>query len=333
MQEAPLVAMGGAWDKDLRAHLVRSDPVAEKESSVRGPGPTAQGHPVDRPAALGQLRTSDPRTSPGALRERLQEDGYLYLRDCLAREAVLTARRELLSLMAEEGYLAAQTPPDDAIPGPKADRAVLNGIAQRSAALTSVLYEDRLPALCEALVGEPVRHFDFSWLRAYAPGPGTPPHMDSVFMNRGSQRLLTAWVPLGDVDLTLGGLAILENSHRLDHLITTYGAEDVDKYCSNRPGAEEAQRQNTLLWNGALPEDPISLREKYRRRWLTADFRAGDVVLFTMNTIHLGLDNNSDRIRLSVDCRYQPAAEPVDPRWIGENPSAHGTRSKVGVIC
>jgi ectoine hydroxylase-related dioxygenase (phytanoyl-CoA dioxygenase family) len=157
--------------------------------------------------------------------------------------------------------------------------------------------------------------------------------MDSVFMNRGTKRVLTAWVPLGDIDLTLSGLAILEHAHRLEHLIATYGAEDVDKYCSNRPGAEEAQKKETLLWNGALSDDPMSLREEYGRRWLTAEFRAGDVVLFTMNTIHMGLDNNSERIRLSVDCRYQPAADPADPRWIGENPSAHGARSKVGIIC
>lgn len=307
----------------------------DTESGSRGPAPTAQGRPIDTtPAALGRLRTSDlAATSPGELAERLLEDGYLYITDCLAREAVLAARREILSRMAEEGFLAEGTLPDAALPAPKANGTLLTEIARHSAALQSVLYEDRLPALYEAIFGEPVRHYDFTWLRAVPPGQGTPVHMDTVFMNRGSKRVVTAWVPLGDIDLTLGGLAILEHSNRLEHLISTYGAEDVDKYCSNRPGAEEARKQNGLLWNGALSDNPISLREDYQRRWLTAEYRAGDLVLFTMNTIHMGLDNNSDRIRLSVDCRFQPAADPADPRWVGENPSAHGVRSKVGVIC
>ena len=68
-------------------------------------------------------------------------------------------------------------------------------------------------------------------------------------------------------------------------------------------------------------------------RWLTGDYRAGDLLTFSMHTAHLGLDNNANRIRLSCDIRYQPASEPADPRWIGADPSAHGSRSKVGVIC
>jgi hypothetical protein len=60
--------------------------------------------------------------------------------------------------------------------------------------------------------------------------------------------------------------------------------------------------------------------------WVTlvnADFRVGDVVIFTAYTMHASLDNVSDRIRFSVDARYQLRSEPIDERWIGEHPMAH----------
>jgi hypothetical protein len=68
-------------------------------------------------------------------------------------------------------------------------------------------------------------------------------------------------------------------------------------------------------------------------RWLTGEFRAGDLLTFSMYTVHASLDNQSKSIRLSSDTRYQLASEPVDERWIGENPIAHGLAAKRGRIC
>jgi ectoine hydroxylase-related dioxygenase (phytanoyl-CoA dioxygenase family) len=75
------------------------------------------------------------------------------------------------------------------------------------------------------------------------------------------------------------------------------------------------------------------LRRSLGGRWLTAEFSAGDVLLFDVFTIHASIDNHSDRIRLSTDTRYQRASQPVDERWIGENPPAHGAAGKRGRIC
>ena len=61
--------------------------------------------------------------------------------------------------------------------------------------------------------------------------------------------------------------------------------------------------------------------------------RAGDMLVFSMFTVHTSLDNHSDRIRISSDTRYQLASEPVDERWVGENPPAHGPSIKQGMIC
>ena len=52
-------------------------------------------------------------------------------------------------------------------------------------------------------------------------------------------------------------------------------------------------------------------------------FNAGDVLIFGMWTMHGSVNNTTDRWRLSSDTRFQPASEPVDERWVGENPIAH----------
>lgn len=298
-------------------------------------GLTAHGRRLEPGSdTLGELRSSaDAVGSIDELRSRLRDDGYLYLPEFLNRDNVLEARHEVVCKMADGGHLAEGSAPDEALPGPRSGRAMLSGIAKGSASLMSLLYGQRVLGFYEALFGEGVRHFDFTWLRAYPPGPGTSPHMDSVFMNRGSTRVLTAWVPLGDIAYELGGLAILEDSHRLDDVIREYGSQDVDSYCNNRADAEASAAKEDQLWDGAFADDPVALGKALGLRWLTADFKAGDLLTFPLYTMHTGRDNMSRQIRLSADARYQPASEPADPRWVGPNPSGHGRESKVGVIC
>jgi ectoine hydroxylase-related dioxygenase (phytanoyl-CoA dioxygenase family) len=84
---------------------------------------------------------------------------------------------------------------------------------------------------------------------------------------------------------------------------------------------------------GWLSNNPAKLRNALGGRWLTAEFRAGDVLIFSIYTVHASIDNKSDRVRLSSDSRYQLATEAVDERWIGENPVGHGPNAKRGMIC
>ena len=164
------------------------------------------------------------------------------------------------------------------------------------------------------LGGEP-RAFDYLWIRTVRKGGGTGCHYDVVYMGRGTHRLYTAWTPLGAVPLSDGPLLVLENSHRLEELKRTYGALDVDR-----------DRENNPYGGGWFSRNPAEVQRRFGGRWLTAEFQPGDVLVFTMFTLHCSLDNASPvgRIRLSSDSRYQLAAEPADERWIGEDPIAHG---------
>jgi hypothetical protein len=51
--------------------------------------------------------------------------------------------------------------------------------------------------------------------------------------------------------------------------------------------------------------------------WVTADYRAGDVLLFHSLTVHAGKQNHADALRLSADFRYQSVHEPVVPASLG----------------
>ena len=58
--------------------------------------------------------------------------------------------------------------------------------------------------------------------------------------------------------------------------------------------------------------------QKPRSHWVTAElYEAGDVVCFTMKTLHTGIRNaTASSLRLSADVRFQPASAPRDERWV-----------------
>ncbi len=287
-------------------------------------------------AAFGELRRSDDCADDGtALGARMQEDGYLYLPGLLDVEEVLAARREITGRLAAGGAMDPQHEPMDAIYGAGANITVGHGPTLPGTPLFQLLYEGRMMAFYERFLGGPVRHYDFTWLRVVKPGLGTYPHTDIVYMGRGTFNLFTAWTPLGDIPLDVGGLMILEQSHRQADKLRNYLQRDVDTYCTNHPDAEliESGHKQWQDWDGRLSSNPATLRAKLGGRWLTTEFKAGDVLTFGMATVHASLDNQSNRLRLSSDTRYQLATEPADERWIGDNPVGHGPGGKQGRIC
>jgi ectoine hydroxylase-related dioxygenase (phytanoyl-CoA dioxygenase family) len=208
-------------------------------------------------------------------------------------------------------------------------------LAQDNPALDRVLYAGPMMEFFTRFLGGPVLHYDFTRLRAVSPGLGTQPHCDIVYMGRGTRRLFTAWTPLGDIGFDQGGLMILEDSPRQADRLRKYLNSDVDSYCTNGPfaAAIESGQRGWTKFTGGLSKDPVSLRAKLGGRWLTTEYAAGDVLIFSVTTVHASLDNPSNRIRLSSDSRYQLASEPADERWIGANPIGHGHAGKRGRIC
>ncbi len=104
------------------------------------------------------------------------------------------------------------------------------------------------------------------------------------------QDMFTCWVPLGDVPRTLGGLALRPGSHH----------------------------------SASVRPRPL---DRLERGWLTADYAAGDVLVFHCMTTHAALPNREGRLRFSGEYRWQLADQPAPRRVvIGPNGREIGSR-------
>lgn len=283
--------------------------------------PVLEGRPLTAAAAMTDSSALLP--DGPSLRAQLAEDGYLFLRGALDRGEVLAARREVLERMAEVGEIA--TPAEAALPTGRSRRSELHpdlGAFWRSVsegpAVRRAVQGEHARRVAAVVLDDAVRPFDFIWLRAMIAGRASPLHFDHVYMNRGTDRVVSIWIPLGDVTVADGPVAVVENSHSFGDLVSRYRGHDVDRDPS-RPGH--------------VAESARAFLEERQARLLTADFRAGDLCLFGLFTLHGSIDNASPsgRVRLSADTRWQPAGEPMDERWSGPDPKGHGGRGYGGL--
>ncbi|MGV3618477.1 MAG: phytanoyl-CoA dioxygenase family protein [Fimbriimonas sp.] len=288
-------------------------------------------------AAFGWLRDSrDVVGDPAALRARMDADGYLFIPGFFDREEVRAARMAVCEELWRDGVLDPAFSMEEAVAKEGVEMYFRPDIANGSPArkvLERVIYGDRIMDFYADLLGGPATHYDYTWLRTIAPGKGTYPHCDVVYMGRGSRNVVTAWTPLGDVPLHIGGLIVVEGSHRDEGLRNGYCRMDVDTTCTNRERESELNAAGFPGF-GALSFDMRETRQRLGGRLLTCpEYRMGDLLTFTIYTVHGSLDNHSRHVRISSDSRYQLATEPLDERWVGENPPAHGGAMVKGMIC
>ncbi len=298
------------------------------------------GHALDMADdKIGLLRdSSDAAENVPELRRRFADDGYLYMKGYLDRDEVLAARATLTAGLAAAGVLDPAHPTIDGVCQPGAGYVFKPELTNNNPAVQNLLYSGRLPEFYRQFYGEEIRHYDFTWLRAIGPGKGTNPHCDLPYMGRGTHGHMTCWLPYGDISFELGGLMVLEGSHKRMDLLENYIYRDVDSYCANKP--EQVKNATTgskgfgWTFSGTLSHNPPVLRNKFNGRWLTTEFQPGDFITFGMFLVHASLDNRTEnRLRISSDARYQRASEPIDERWIGLNPPGHTTAGKKGRIC
>lgn len=249
--------------------------------------------------------STDLLADPAALRARAEELGYLFFRGLLPPEELATVRRRFLKVLDRRGWLAGDADLNDGIVDARAfaaePREVLDfcGVGVGADAYRDIqhieefhrlAHHPNLLGLFATLFDAPVLPHPRNIARVMIPSPHavtTPPHQDFIHV-QGSQRTWTAWFPLGDCPMALGSLSTLVGSHR----------EGVLSYKQ----ADGAGGLEAYLCDLDYP-------------WAVGDFAAGDVLAFTSQTVHRALPNRyADRIRLSCDFRYQPAADPIEER-------------------
>jgi ectoine hydroxylase-related dioxygenase (phytanoyl-CoA dioxygenase family) len=230
------------------------------------------------------------------LRQRAAEHGYLALRGIPGPEAVAPLRRVIHDVAESLGLLQP--------PGTNGGAALVKS----GAALTGTGYDDRRwLALQERVLSDPrfaaVGDHDqlLTVLEALFDGPvltrrgdicrlampdalhqTTPPHQDHWYTG-GTTNLWTVWIALTEIPLALGPLAVLPGSH-------VKGLLPHDGQGAGRQGVQ-------VIEDEQFAASPLA---------------AGDAIFFNCMTVHRALPNATrDRVRLSVDYRYQPANEPI----------------------
>ena len=224
------------------------------------------------------------------LRTRARADGYLLIRGLIPAADLLAVRQAILGVLSQAGWCdrEGRVPPD--IPrhteGEAAFMSVYDAV-QRLEGFHRLALHPALLDLYRALFGErPLAH-PRNIARVMFPANSaqtTPPHQDHMHIG-GTPETWTAWIPLGPCPLALGGLALMAGS-QAEPLLPVHAA----------PGA------------GGAAVDTAALDYP----WAGGDMAPGDILTFHSHLVHAGLPNLTvDRMRLSVDFRYQPLSHPV----------------------
>jgi len=231
--------------------------------------------------------------NPDALRGRLGSDGYLFFRSIVPVGLLQELRDQITGILAELGWIegGAERLKAKAICRPRRegqpkffeahDRIV------KLEAFHSLAHEANLMKVMRKALGDTVFPHPLSIARLIFPDSpelATPPHQDYP-NNQGTPNLTAAWIPLGDCAIKDGSLAIMEGSHKFGVLPLKFHL-------------------------GAGNRRAVLSEEVLACRWVGADFKAGDIVLFPSLTVHKAMENNNlENMRLSVDFRYQLEGE------------------------
>jgi ectoine hydroxylase-related dioxygenase (phytanoyl-CoA dioxygenase family) len=228
-----------------------------------------------------------------ALRARLEDEGYLYFKELIDRERILALRGDILAILVNRGWVRGGERTDYAeaigMPVREGDEEyfLTYDEVQKLESFHALAHDETLMSAMKQALGETAFPHPLKVARLVFPSEpdvSTPPHQDFL-NNQGTPSLTAAWIPLGDCTMKQGTLAILRGSQR-------YGVLPLE--FSLGPGNRQAVVPNEM---------------RDRLTWVSNDFSAGDVLLFGALTVHASLHNATNRMRLSVDFRYQCEGE------------------------
>ncbi len=270
---------------------------------------TSNGSPIPfTPQYFGDLRETDAKASADELRAQYQADGYVLLRNALPAQSVWDVREAYLKRFdpgtykngdARRGEFSGKLPTGLPMHGTKGHPAyefvrseIFRAFAQIPA--LHVLAETFFDGAASLIRRTPLRHF--------YPGRqvASRAHLDRTYIGGVEADVVTAWVPLGDCPIRAGALLYLDESHR-----------DVDLEQTVREKAPKDRANDAR----PLSHDLKWISDATGKRWLTTDYKAGDIVIHSPAIVHASTDAQIDLMRLSTDIRFQRAGSPSDARW------------------
>lgn len=233
--------------------------------------------------------------APHTLQEEIGSRGYALIRGLLPRADVENTLDEVTKILSKAGWLLSGFDPLEHV----ADSAAACGDPDPSFKRTyqevfnlesfhTLPHHPALKSVMTMLVGEQVLVHPKPIGRLIFPKCDrltVHAHQDYRFM-RGDPECFSAWIPLHDCSIDLGPLQVLEGSHRL--------------------GFIEHENEN-------LHVPKISAEALTEDDWAGGQIDAGDVLIFHSLTVHAASPNRSNRLRISMDCRFQDYARAIHP--------------------
>lgn len=248
------------------------------------------------------VETGAAEAADGALlAERVRRDGYLLVRGLLARRDVLAARAAIFGAVGVGDVGSVSDMPS--LMG-RQDVAALPAVRRvlESAAI-AVLLRRIASASSDGGGADPLVPIPFKWLRAVPPGLFTGVHFDRVYFPAMNDNTQTAWTPLGDVPVEHGAMMVCEGAHRHGH--PRYDV--LRSYLTGEGAVSGTRAAGNGTDSGWYARDAAQVvRDCPGARWLTADLRAGDVVILPLETLHCTAVNTLQRHRISCDVRWVP---------------------------
>lgn len=272
------------------------------------------------PNRMGLLTATDPNLPLPELTARFRKDGYLWLKGFFDRRAVLDFRRFTFAHLAESGLIARGTDPEDGVMADDFhDRNLADKLLMefaRSAAFESFCMTPRLWQFMDSFLGGLSYLHKRKIIRYTMPKQpaSTPAHYDLTYLRGGTEKIVTAWIPIGDTVPAMGGLTYLEGSHEIG---VRMEREFTEASADLSPEERVSAYNKNMTAGGWVSKDLPDMANKFDARWLIADYEAGDVMLHSPYMIHAATTNEDPRgrLRLSTDIRYQNVRDEIDARW------------------
>jgi hypothetical protein len=247
----------------------------------------------DTGSAMQELHASnDLLGDRTALRAAWERDGYWFFRNVLDREAIGRARQMFMDYLDELGmtkrndaqarYLG--TSPNALNPLQGYFPTAMERLAEAKVVQRTIMTDPKINAFFERLWGCAPFWVPFTQYRAMPPVEDRSKsrfdliHYDG--MHNDGLPFIICWIPVGEIDADVGGIAVAEGLHR--------------------PALPFKKSGRHVL--------PLEDADIPSGRWRRADYRPGDVLLMDRQLPHSGLANYSDRIRLSIDTRILPSS-------------------------
>jgi hypothetical protein len=220
-----------------------------------------------------------------------EREGYLFFRGLLDLTEVENVKQAFVGVLQKQGAVKAGSHEPEWT-GLVLDQIDDNPLYEQRAFNDMSKYLNDL-GIFERIFDGPVFQYANTDIRFALPNDErhlTPPHQDHFFI-RQTDQFRTVWIPLIDINQDAGGLAIAKRSHLgglLDHI--------------------EHETAYSYIFRGRKQRGvPLNT---VRGPWLTTNYAPGDLLLFHSMMVHRALPNRSNRIRLSLDARFQPTSAP-----------------------